>query len=165
MTLVGNYIVSTNTYSTSRPNEITLHSLALMQTFRAECSEEAGVQMVHNSLPWDTQFQCHIMQGALKYFWGRKSEPESWWSDCLHQPDSTCSLLELTSPLLYYCIHFYLLDSTPKSLQLEEQTFCCIIYTVMETGNCCEWKEEHGNSKGYFSELFFKVSATWRIYI
>ena len=68
MTLVGNYTVSTNTYSTSRPNEITLHSLALMQTFRAECSEEAGVQMVHNSLPWETQFQCHIMQGALKYF-------------------------------------------------------------------------------------------------
>ena len=52
----------------SCPNEITLHSLALMQTFRAEYSKEAGVQMVHNSLPWETRFQCNIMQGALKYF-------------------------------------------------------------------------------------------------
>lgn len=105
-----------------------------MQTFRAECSKEAGVQMVHNSLPWETRFQCNIMQGALKYFWGRKSEPQSWWSDCLHQPDSTCSLLELTSPLLYYCIHFYLLDSIEKPLQLEEQILCCIIYEAMLTG-------------------------------
>lgn len=56
-------------------------------------------------------------------------------------------------------------DSSPKSLQLEEQTFCCITYKVMETGNCCEWEEEHENSKGHFSELFFKVSATWRICI
>lgn len=105
-----------------------------MQTFRAECSEEAGVQMVHNSLPWETRFQCNIMQGALKYFWGRKSEPQSWWSDCLHQPDSTCSLPELTRPLLYYCIHFYLLDSIEKSLQLEEQILCCINFEVMFTG-------------------------------
>lgn len=114
-----------------------------MQTFRAEYSKEAGVQMVHNSLPWETQFQCNIMQGALKYFWGRRSEPQSWWSDCLHQPDSTCSLLELTGPLLYYCIHFSLLDSTAKSLQWEEQTLCCIIYWAMETGNHCERKRKN----------------------
>lgn len=62
-----------------------------------KCSKEVEVQTVYNSPLEKTLFQHNTMRDTLKYSSGRKSVPQSGWSDCLHQPDCTCSLVKLTA--------------------------------------------------------------------